>query len=290
MDLARLFRREALSVAWRHQAKGILWRVVPDHRGGLIGEERDPGAKGVSFFRVLLPGGSVVWSDVTAPGGWWTGIECVTEGALLVHGFASPDLPGHRGLTALDLRDGATLWNDEDMVFVAAADGAAYGLRGRPDRRELVGRELLTGVVRSVGPADDVRLHELMTRWQAEAPPPPALPEPVEVGTGGHDMAASLLAGISLAGGGLELLRVEGVVVSAHHELMPIASRGQPAFRRVLSVFSGGAATPAYRETLDENLTMPVPEAFLVIDRTLLFVMDRKTLCAVHLSGAEGRG
>jgi hypothetical protein len=32
---------------------------------------------------------------------------------------------------------------------------------------------------------------------------------------------------------------------------------------------------------------VPVPDAFLVVDSTLLFVKDRRTLCAVHLSGRE---
>lgn len=285
MDLGRFFRREALSASWRHQAQGLLWRIVPDHAGGLIGEERDPAAKTVTFFRVIVESGEVVWRDVTVPGGWWTGIECATGRVLLLHGFASPDLPGHRGLTALDLRTGAALWHDDDVVFVAATDGVAYGVRGRPEQPELVGRDLATGTVRTAGPADEASMRGLVMRWQAEEPPPVSLPEPVDAGTEGGAAARALLAGVPIAEGWLEVLRSGGAVVTAHHELTTRARGDRPEFRRVLSVFSGETAALAYRETLDENLPAPVPESFFVVDRTLLFVKERRTLCAVHLAG-----
>ena len=290
MDLSRLFHREALSVAWRQQVKGVLWRILSDHEGGLIGEERDPAARSVSFFRVRVSSGEMVWRDVTAPGGWWTGIECVTQGTLLIHGFASPDLPGHRGLTALDLRTGASLWSDDDIVFVAAVDGVAYGLRGRSDRPGLVGRSLTTGTLIDEGPADEGRLRDLVRRWQAETPSPVALPEPVEVGEDEHAIVRTFLAGAAMVEGGLETLRFGGMMVTAHHERVPAVTPGRPVYRRVLSVFGGEGATPAYREILDDNLTMPAPEAFLMVDQTLLFVKGHRTLCAVHLPDVAGRG
>jgi hypothetical protein len=290
MDPGRLFRREGLSVAWRRQVKGVLWRIVPDHDGGLIGEERDPATRSVSFFRVHVAGGEVVWKDIAAPGGWWTGIECVTHGALLLHGFASPDLPVHRGLTAVDLHTGAVLWSDDAVVFVAVADGVVYGLRARSEGRELVGRNLLTGGVIIEEPADEARLQRVAAQWQADIPPSFALPEPPQAGSVEHTLARTLLAGGSLAENAVETLRVGEMTVTAHHERVPEGPPGRPLFRRVLSVFGGEAATPAYREILDDSLTMPVPEAFFVVGRTLLFVKGRRTLCALHLSDGTGRG
>jgi len=289
MDPGRLYHRGAFSVAWRQQAGGLIWRIVPDHEGGLIGEVRDPTARGVSFFRVVVSSGEVVWDNATAPGGWWTGIECVARGVLLLHGFASPDLPGHRGLTALDLRTGAVLWHEDDAVFVAAAGSVAYALRGRPERRELVGRDLLNGTVVSADSAEEGRLRDLVTRWQGEAPPSPLFPEPVDAGTEEHALAGRLLAGALMTEGGVEMLRTDGVVITVHHDPVPAARGNRQAFRRVLSVFSGEAPAPAaaYREILDESVPVPVPDAFLVVNSTLLFVKDRRTLCAVHLSGRE---
>ena len=256
----------------------------------MIGEVRDTAAKSVSFFRVTVSGGDLLWKDATAPWGWWTGIECVTPGVLLLHGFASPDLPGHRGLTALDLRSGQALWSDDEIVFVAAVRGAAYGLRGRPERRELVGRDMRTGAVSSAGPADDERLFELVKQWQAEVPPQFALPDPADPGSEAHATARALLAGAPVVEGALEILRVGDAVVTGHHEPMHTPAQTRPLYRRVLSVFAGGAAAPAFREVLDENLTMPVPESCLAVERTLLFVKDRRTLSALRLPGATGRG
>jgi hypothetical protein len=290
MDIARRFRRGRWPVAWRHQVAGVLWRLVPDHDGGVIGEVRDPAAKRASFFRVKVSGGEMLWRDVDAPGGWWTGIECVLPGVLLLHGFASPDLPGHRGLTALDVRTGATLWSDDEMVFVAAAYGAAYGLRGRPERRELAGRDVRTGAVGSVEPPTDARLLELAKKWRAEAAPPCDLPGPVDAGSESNAGVAALRAGSPMVDGAVESLRVGDAVVIAHHEMTETEAPAKPLYRRVLSVFAGDAPSVVFREVLDENLTMPVPEAFLVVDHTLLFVTDRRILSAVDIPGAARRG
>jgi len=290
MDLGRLLRRETFSVAWRRQVGGVLWSIVPDDEGGLIGEERDPAARTASFFRVRIATGETLWSGVTAPGGWWTGIECVTRGALLLHGFAAPDLPGHRGLTALDLRDGSSLWSDDELVFVAVVDGVVYGLRARSDRRELIGRNLIAGGDASVEAAHETRLQDLVKRWRAEAQPPVAVPEPADAGSDTYARARRLLAGAPVEEGRLEALRRGGITIVAHHESGPPLTPGRPLFRRVLSIFRAGTATPAYREVLDDDLPMPAPGAFVVIDRTVLFVQGRRTLCAVHLPDAAGRG
>lgn len=269
---------------------GVLWRVVPDYEGGAIGEARDPAARSVSYFRVRVSDGEMVWRDATAPGGWWTGIECVTRGALLVHGFASPDLPGHRGISALDLRNGGLLWSDEDVVFVAVVEGVVYGLRGKTGAPVLVGRDLKSGAAVSEEPADEGRLQDLAKRWGEEIPPPFALPEPVEAGTGEYRLAARLLAGSAFIEGALEMLRADGLTVLAHHERVPGGRDGRATFRRVLSVFGGEGGVAAFREVLDEDLTMPVPEAFLLVGRTLLFVRGRRALRALHLRAAKERG
>lgn len=43
-------------------------------------------------------------------GGWWSGVETVAGDVALFHGYASPDLPLHRGVTAVSLASGAVLW------------------------------------------------------------------------------------------------------------------------------------------------------------------------------------
>jgi hypothetical protein len=286
MDLPRLFRRDRLSITWRHDVAGVLWRLVPDHDACLIGEVRDPEAKSVSLFRIDSATGALRWTDVHPPGGWWSGIECVTPGALLLHGFASPDLPGHRGLTALDIRSGATLWSDEELVFVAAADAVAYGLRGRPDRRMLVGRMIMTGVAVSEDPADDARLLGLTRRWQGEAVPRCALPVPAPPGEVGPAPGAT--AGREAGVAASEELRMGRVLITAQHVREAGAPQGSPSFTRVLTVSGPDAATPLFREVLDEHLTVTVPEAFLAVGRMLLFVRERRTLCGVRLPDAAG--
>jgi hypothetical protein len=286
----RLFGRKALSVAWQYDVTGILWRVLPDGEGGVIGEARDTETKSATYFRVLLGSGAPAWKDVEVPGGWWTGIECVAGRVLFLHGFASPDLPGHRGIIAVDLRDGALLWSDDRSVFVAVAGGRVYGVRENANRRDLVDYDALTGVVGGVVPAVEERMSEIIARSEQGAPPEVALPEPVRPGVGEFEFLRGLPAGALQSAGSLEALRMEGVTIAAHHEPAPADPRGRQGIRRVLSVFGDERKSPQFREILDDHLTVPVPDAFLVVGRTLLFVKNRRSLCAVRLPAAgQGR-
>lgn len=290
MGLHQPVRDKTLTVAWRQEVEGFLWRLVPDGEGGLIGEVRDPAARRASFVRFLVASGAIAWRGVRAPGGWWSGIECVMPGAVLLHGFASPELPGHRGLTALDLRTGAVLWRDDELIFVAAVDRVVYGLRGRPEQGELVGWNVVTGDAVPVGPADEDRVRELVARWQGSPGPAVLLPEPVEDGTEEYEAADFLLEGAPVVKGGLEMLKTAGVTVTVHHVQGAPADGGRSVFTRILTVIGPGMTDVVFREILDENLPVPIPEAFLVVDRTLLYVKQRRTLCAVHLPGAGSSG
>jgi hypothetical protein len=78
------------------------------------------------------------------------------------------------------------------------------------------------------------------------------------------------------------------VLITAQHVREAGAPQGSPSFTRVLTVSGPDAATPLFREVLDEHLTVTVPEAFLAVGRMLLFVRERRTLCGVRLPDAAG--
>ena len=100
--------------AWKYRTKGILWRVGPVGPASLAGEVRDPERKEVRFFCLDRLTGRVRWEGKQFGDPWWVGIECGIENVLLLHGYAHPDMPGHRGLIAVDTFTGDVLWSNQE--------------------------------------------------------------------------------------------------------------------------------------------------------------------------------
>jgi hypothetical protein len=90
---------------------GTVWRVHPAVNGRLVGELRDTENRRVSFFAIAFPEGKPLWEGFTVDEQWWNGIDRVEGDLLFIHGFVSPDMPMHRGITVVDIPTGKQLWS-----------------------------------------------------------------------------------------------------------------------------------------------------------------------------------
>lgn len=88
-----------------------VWRVHPAVHGRLVGELRDTENRRVSFFAISFPEGKPLWEGLTVDEQWWNGIDRVEGDLLFIHGFVSPDMPMHRGITVVDIPSGKQLWS-----------------------------------------------------------------------------------------------------------------------------------------------------------------------------------
>ena len=102
---------------WTYSAGSYIWRVLPTPEGLFIGEERDPAARKASFFCLDAADGRVLWHHIPLGDGWWTGFAAAAQGVLLLHGYASPDLPQHLKIFAVDVRTGTPLWSNGSVTF-----------------------------------------------------------------------------------------------------------------------------------------------------------------------------
>lgn len=88
-----------------------IWRVHPAVHGRLVGEQRDTVNRRVAFFALSFPEGKPLWEGLMLEEQWWTGIDRVEGDLLFIHGFVSPDMPMHRGITVVDILTGKVLWS-----------------------------------------------------------------------------------------------------------------------------------------------------------------------------------
>nr|BCX01072.1 MAG: hypothetical protein KatS3mg041_1118 [Bacteroidota bacterium] len=102
---------------WSFDSGARLWRIW-FNEPFLVAEVRDPREGQARIVALELDTGRVRWSWHNPEEPWWIGLEAVDQGLALVHGFADPRLPEHRGLIALDLATGQERWRSVEDSFL----------------------------------------------------------------------------------------------------------------------------------------------------------------------------
>lgn len=272
------FQKESLSPAWEYRAEGLLWHVRLANRGIVIGEERLPDKKQALFFGIRQDNGTVLWKRGLADSPWWIGVEAVHGDLLLLHGFASPDMPQHKGIFALDLSTGEDRWSRPDARLVRADGEHILAVVAQHEGDRLV----------CLNPADGTTAEgTAVSSVAAEAnEEPPQFPVPLDMlaaeqpDAGAH--AARLLKRLAPSEPALGLRHGKYLVLH-FHEQTGRAETGLPLLNSVMQVVSMQSADPVLRILLDTNVNVRNPEAFFVQYGTLYCICERRTLVAVPL-------
>lgn len=282
MKLLESLSFNTMRPAWRFEPGGVIWRIVPAGGDLLLGEARAITTREVSFFCVDLATGMPLWDRREFGYGWWTGIEAVLEGVALIHGFASPDMPRHRGLTGVDLRSGRELWSRTDVRFLGTARGLLVAETGAGELGLLLDLDLHTGYVRRSRPAAGAA--HLLTVDHPPASVAARFPRPLEADPDAGDALAALAREHCPAEElpvPPEVFDAGSTLVLSYHE--PIRGNG-PAYRNVLKVIDVQRRALLYEDVLDAEVGAAAPESFLVIGSLIVYIRERRVLTALRLA------
>ena len=101
--------------------KRQIWRLLPTSKDKLIIEDRDTQSKEVFFNCVNIISGKKVFSNLQLDEKFWIGIEAISEGIIIFHKFAKPDMPGHSSIIAFDIDTQSILWQNDELTFFLLA-------------------------------------------------------------------------------------------------------------------------------------------------------------------------
>jgi hypothetical protein len=125
--------------------KRNIWRLVPSASGYLVIEEREMNSKEVFFNCLKTSDGKIIFRDFQLEEKYWIGIEVVYKNLIFFHKFRKPDMPGHRGIYAFDIRTQKLIWQNDDMVFLLAKDDKVYAYHATFEGREYFVLDNLSG-------------------------------------------------------------------------------------------------------------------------------------------------
>jgi hypothetical protein len=282
-----ILRGGTLKPLWQFSVSGTIWRIATDGSSHIIGEERDVQQKKASFFCLERGSGGVLWSGRRLGEDWWIGMEACVGGVLYLHGFATPELPGHRGITAVDVRTGTVLWADEQIMFLAASEGNLHAVRGGITGNQISELDPRSGEVRQTFRADDRLLHSIRNTGTGSANEV-AFPGPLPDGEASDVGVGRLVRERPGA----------GMIGYIDHPITPVltssisqggAEPGDiPSRDWILEVFDRRSGEVVLMETLSQKTHWTVQETVFVLQNTLYFVRDYRTLVAVSLGSVEG--
>ena len=278
-----LFTRN-LKIRWLYTPGATIWRVHPAVRGRILGEERDLERKQVSFFALDMATGAVLWHRPGVGDPWWVGMNRVAGDLLFVHGFATPDLPVQRGVTVIAAATGEHLWSRTEWSIERVDEASLIVREDRPGGSVLLAVDSTTGSVLNENVASDGNVQ--LPEDPLAAVEFPALLSGAEVQERRSGEFVARQWAVDRLAGPIELLEQPALVLMAANE-----RKGEEAGGRLvhhLRVVKRDTGRVVYRDILAASATGPGMDAFFVQDNALVYVRERRTLCAVSLGEQTG--
>jgi Domain of unknown function (DUF4905) len=284
MPVFNLFGHRTISPAWDYKVPGLLWRLVPTESGLLVGEERDVERKRTGFFCVYQSTGELLWQSSDFEEQWWIGIESTHRDRLFLHGYATPDMPLHMGITAVDLFTGKRVWRRPDLKFLATTGESVFASRDVGENRVVLEVRISDGELLCEIDVNDKRFKEDITQTETHPTDAPIMPRPIDVTDEVDQRTIRLIHGHinswKVVGQVVRLVR-NGLLVFSFHERMGNASEGH--LRNLLGIIDVNSGGRVWSETLNRDVRSIAPESFFVHGAMLFYVKERTTLVAMNL-------
>jgi hypothetical protein len=288
MNLLRFLKRSQFRPAWQYNVKKLLWQVHTGSPEYLVGEDRDPEGRRATFFCLDRATGKPAWEWLNPGDAWWIGIEAVEGTFALFHGFASPDMPIHKGLTVVDLGSGRVLWSNPEVRFLTLRATSVLVLKESLERGVCLELDLLTGLVLKECSDSDkgassgvVSPHPGSSR--AEFPHPVGhndLSQPESPRAIREILPANVVEGSAF------VLLSNGFFVVSY--CVPTSHRPEETSTvyTVLRVLRQSDGVPMYADRTSVSAAVMMAEPFFVQNGVLYYVKQRSTLVAVPLHAA----
>jgi len=288
MNLLRFLKRSQFRPAWQYSVRTFLWQIQTGSPNYLVGEDRDPDERRATFFCLDRATGKPAWERLNPGDAWWIGIEAVEGTIALFHGFASPDMPLHRGLTVVDLASGRVLWSNPDVRFLRLRATSVLVLKESLERRVCLELDLLTGlIVKECGDSDKgISAGVVLSppgSSRAEVPHPfghsdfsqPESPQAIR-----QIIPADVVEGSAF------VLLTSGFFVVSYCVPTSHRSEGASTVYTVLQVLRQRDGVPMYADRTTVSTAAMMAEPFFVQNGVLYYVKQRSTLVAVPLHAA----
>lgn len=287
MNIFSIFGQNKQEPEWTYTAHGSIWRILFSTSGKIVGECRDHQQKRATFFCLEEATGSVVWQDVQLNEPWWIGIDAVQQEVVLLHEFANPSKPEHKGIIAYDVEQGTKLWQNDELTFWFAYRDSVYGYKTMFEKRVGYKISLRTGQVEEEFGDAVEELQQLRQLAVGELVSDDFLfPEILDLQA--LEPAAATLVKKETKGspvrGDIEFIQHHPYLLLNYYTSSNRETVEAPALANHFSVFNIERQSKIYSDILATDATAPTPDSFFIKGPMVYFIKNRHTLTALRLS------
>jgi hypothetical protein len=285
VNLFTLFRLKRLKPAWEFETDALIWRIFFTPLNTIVGESRNQSIKSTSFFCVDAHSGNPLWKNVKFDEPWWIGIEKVHDRWLILHGYARPDMPEHRGIRAVEIETGKVLWRNDDLSFWFGQHEKLYAHKYLFEKRIGYELDIKTGAVLNEYSDNLDVLHELrksILQKTSDDQNGIIFPELLCTGQGESsiDTAIQRITDGKALEGWIEFVLHNGLLLVSYYQKDHSAQ--SPSLKSILTVYDIENMKTLFKEIIVEGLQAPSQDTFFVKDDFVYFIKNQTTLTALR--------
>lgn len=293
MQIFSFLKKNKLHTLWNYSSPNIIWRILFDEEDAIVGESRDQGKKETFFFALEEKTGKKLWGGVSFDEKWWIGIETASKGIAILHKYAQPDLPEHKGIFVVDIASGQLRWKNEELTFEFLVDDVFCGSKTLFDKRLFHLLNLSTGETAEVLEANDPRIPELrnlsvskhvigdyhyagqFVSKEAE----PNIRSIIEKETSGKPLV-----------GEIEFLLIDNHLITSYYLQRKKKASDEGTLENRLVIYDLHQRKRVFLDILNSNSRFPLPETFFVRNGLLYYIKDYHQLIALKVQIEKKRG
>jgi hypothetical protein len=285
-DYFPLFRSKQLKPIWEFSTGTHIWRILLSSKETIVGETRNNKTKTASFFCVDAFSGRPFWKEVEFDEPWWIGIEAVYDKWIIVHKYARPDMPEHRGVLMVELTTGKLLWRNDELTFWFVHEQKLYAYKYIFEKRLGYEIDIKTGKVIYEYVDNLNSLHELrrqVLQKESESVQSTIFPEVLSQNQSNSQIATSIqqITGGKALEGWIEYLVRNNILLLSYYRKTNYS--GSVTLDSIFTVYDLKRREKQYNEVVAKDVKVPSPDTFFVKDGFVYFIKNQNTLTALQL-------
>lgn len=293
MQIFSFLKKNKLHPLWSYSSPTIIWRILFDEENTIVVECRDQERKEATFFALEEKSGKQLWGGISFDEKWWIGIETASKGIAILHKYAQPDLPEHKGIFVVDIASGQLRWKNDELTFEFLVDDVICGSKTLFDKRLIYLLNLSTGEIKEILEANDLKISELRNQSVSKHIMGEYHYAGQFVSNEAEPNIRSIIekeTSVKLLVGEIEFLSFGNHLIITYYVRGKEKESADGTLENRLVIYDLHQRKRVFLEILNSNSRFPLPETFFIRNGILYYIKDYHQLIALKIQPEKKPG
>jgi hypothetical protein len=269
--------------------KGNIWRMYFNHIGIAVGETRDLNSKEAYLYSFDFKLKQIYFKNFQIDAKWWFSIEAVNDKFIYLNRFTNPEVPEPIGIYAHDIKTGAEIWKNKELIFYFADNEYVYGLKQLFESKILYKLNAKTGEIIAEFRTDEeiIDIIEIKNENDLKVYEGFLYPEIYNFAENDVVFESEInLVEKDKVEGPLEYIKFNNLLVYNIHIRQGIDMKNieRQILSNVIRIKDTNSGKIILDETLNKITSSYVPDSFFIKDGYLFYVKEKKELTSINLN------